>query len=341
MGLARVGIPLMVFVAVSCVAAWAKEPPVPSVRTVVLTYEASVKVGAEAQKVVLWLPRPRHDAHQLRDREQVAMWVDGARLEGEVGSARVLAEGHNGNSYWVFRAQARLLKVVATWQVTRLERLGSVFRKLSEPERAGWLKPNRLVPTDGIVGERAAALIEGESVSYQRAHSLYRGVLDSMRYDKSQPGYGRGDAAWACGSGFGNCTDFHALFIGMARAAAIPARFVMGVPLPPEAKRCVIGGYHCWGEFHAGDSWYPVDISEADKHPKLADYYFGNLTQHRVAFTVGRDLRLPGQQGEAALNYVIYPYVELDGVAVQDGVAWKMRFRDGMQPTPRKAAEGD
>ena len=31
-----------------------------------------------------------------------------------------------------------------------------------------------------------------------------------------------GDAVWACTSKYGNCTDFHSLFIGMARSPASP-----------------------------------------------------------------------------------------------------------------------
>src|SRR3712207_7840796 len=40
--------------------------------------------------------------------------------------------------------------------------------------------------------------------------------------------------------------------------------------------------YHCWAAFApAGRGWVPVDISEADKHPEMTDYYFGNLTADR------------------------------------------------------------
>ena len=36
-------------------------------------------------------------------------------------------------------------------------------------------------------------------------------------------------------------------------------------------------------EFFAGGSWVPVDISEAWKNPKLADYYFGHNPANRFA----------------------------------------------------------
>ena len=55
-----------------------------------------------------------------------------------------------------------------------------------------------------------------------------------------------------------------------------------------------------------------LDASEASKFPKNKERYFAQLDQHRIAFTVGRDIKLPGSKSEP-LNYVIYPHVEIDG----------------------------
>ena len=57
----------------------------------------------------------------------------------------------------------------------------------------------------------------------------------------------------------------------------------------------------------------PVDISEANRNPELRDYYFGSLTEDRVQFTTGRDIDVMPQQDGPALNFFIYPYVEVDG----------------------------
>ena len=40
----------------------------------------------------------------------------------------------------------------------------------------------------------------------------------------------------------GNCTDFHALLIGMARSAGIPARFAIGLPIPESRRSGEIPG---------------------------------------------------------------------------------------------------
>ena len=56
-----------------------------------------------------------------------------------------------------------------------------------------------------------------------------------------------------------------------------------------------------------------MDISEANRNPEMKDYYFGNLTEDRVQFTIGRDIDLVPRQSSKALNFFIYPYVEVDG----------------------------
>jgi hypothetical protein len=73
----------------------------------------------------------------------------------------------------------------------------------------------------------------------------------------------------------------------------------------------------------------PVDISEANKEPRLRDYYFGNLTEDRVAFSTGRDLNLVPLQDGPSLNFFIYPYVEVDGKEhPQAKIERRFSFRD-------------
>src|SRR6185369_7554919 len=116
-----------------------------------------------------------------------------------------------------------------------------------------------------------------------------------------------------CESKFGNCTDFHSLFISLARGNKIPSKFEMGFSIPAKHKGA-IPGYHCWAWFMPNaDGWIPVDISEANRFPDMKKYYFGNLTEDRVQFTTGRDITLDPPQSGPALNFFVYPYVEVDG----------------------------
>ncbi|HXM89878.1 MAG TPA: transglutaminase-like domain-containing protein, partial [Candidatus Acidoferrum sp.] len=190
------------------------------------------------------------------------------------------------------------------------------------------LEPNRLVPLTGRIAQVSANLAETDATPLQQARVDYEYVTSIMKYDKSGTGWGRGDAVYACDVRHGNCTDFHSLFIGLARAGGIPARFTIGFPIGA-ANSGEVPGYHCWAEFYSGGVWVPVDASEASKHPALHDYYFGHLDAARVAFTTGRDLVLRPPQNGRPLNYLIYPYVELDGVALpQKQIKTKFSYAD-------------
>ncbi|MCI0447299.1 transglutaminase-like domain-containing protein, partial [bacterium] len=153
-----------------------------------------------------------------------------------------------------------------------------------------------------------------------KAKSIYSYVLGNMTYDKLLPGWGKGDTERACKLKKGNCTDFHSLFISLARASGIPARFVIGFPLP-ESSTGSVSGYHCWAEFYlAGHGWVPVDPSEASKTKDeyRREYLFGNLDPDRIEFTNGRDIKLDPPQAGEPLNYFVYPYAEADGVQVSN-----------------------
>ena len=185
---------------------------------------------------------------------------------------------------------------------------------LSSKEQKEFLGPDKLVPITGLPAELAAKTTAGKKSEIEKARAIYDYVFDNMKYDKSGTGWGRGDVLYACDAKKGNCTDFHSLFIAMARSQGIPARFEIGFQVPADKNSGEIAGYHCWAEFFDPQhGWIPVDISEAWKNPVEENYYFGSHDANRVQFSIGRDLKLsPAQQGEP-LNYFVYPYVEVEG----------------------------
>ncbi|HEV7218000.1 MAG TPA: transglutaminase-like domain-containing protein [Terriglobales bacterium] len=186
--------------------------------------------------------------------------------------------------------------------------------KLTERDRNEFLAPDRLVPVTGLPAQLAASVAESEATPLDKAHAIYDYVFANMRYDKTGTGWGQGDVLYACNAKKGNCTDFHSLFIAMARSQGIPARFDIGFPLPSGAHSGEITGYHCWADFFEPQrGWVPVDISEAWQHPEKKSFLFGALDADRVQFTTGRDLRLSPAQDGPPLNYFIYPYVEVEG----------------------------
>ena len=139
-------------------------------------------------------------------------------------------------------------------------------------------------------------------------------VVDLYKYAKSTKGsytFGNGNSLYACDIGVGNCTDYHSYFMSLSRTLQVPARFHMGFSIP-DAKEGEVGGYHCWADYYIdGEGWYPLDISEADKTPKKAGYFFGTVCNNRVEMMVGRDFVLEGNE-QSNINLFIYPILEID-----------------------------
>jgi transglutaminase-like putative cysteine protease len=281
----------------------------PNQRTFVFHYGATVSGLDPARKARVWVPVPPTSAAQ--EVELVSSEVKGARpVKGTIGR-----EGRFGNRmFFVETAPDKDGKIALAfaYRVTRREVRGAAGKEDREA-LARYLRPDALVPVTG----KPLELIKDRKLPddpLKKARLFYDLVNGHMNYRKDKPGWGRGDSTWACESGFGNCTDFHSLFISLARSQKIPARFEIGFLLPEKRGAGAVEGYHCWAFFHLpGKGWVPVDISEANKHPKLRDYYFGNLTADRVAFSSGRDLELVPKQAGKPVNFFIYPYVEVGG----------------------------
>jgi transglutaminase-like putative cysteine protease len=202
------------------------------------------------------------------------------------------------------------------YDVVRYEHLAAVsaHAPASPKELQRFLQADKLVPITGRPAELAAAQVKPGETALDKARAFYDYTFNNMRYDKSGTGWGHGDTLWACDSKRGNCTDFHSLFISMARSQHIPAKFEIGFSVPDNQGAAEIAGYHCWAEFYTPErGWFPVDISEAWKHQEKKDYFFGAHDVNRIQFTVGRDLELRPRQQAERLNYFIFPYVELNG----------------------------
>ena len=295
---------LLLFLALSTASPAAEEP---RARTFSFTYATTVTGLPPGKRVRVWLPVPPSDAEQT-------VKIVRKKLPAEGKIDRESVHGNNMLSVETKAPDDGKLSLEVVYRVTRKELKGAMQDGGADMEKiARFLKPDEFVP----VGGKPRELLKGKKLPddpMAKARALYDLVNGHMKYDKSKPGWGRGDAAWACDSGFGNCSDFHSLFISLARSEKIPAKFEIGFGLPARRGKGEIAGYHCWAKFHrAGKGWVGVDISEANKNPALKDYYFGNLTEDRVAFSTGRDLVLaPKQQGKP-LNFFVYPYVEVDG----------------------------
>ena len=281
---------------------WVNAEPAPPARTFDFTYAATITGLRPSQRAQIWLPVP------ASDREQ-----DGKLVTQELpGSHRFTQEARFGNHLAYIEASADRdgrIPLRLVYKVTRRE----TGEQADGQDASAWLTADTLVP----VGGKAVELLRGKELprdSMQLARLLYNIVDDHLQYRKDKPGWGRGDSEWACQSGFGNCTDFHSLFIALARSQKVPARFEIGFAIPAEHGSGKVAGYHCWARCKpAGHGWVPVDISEANVEPARRDYLFGHLDENRVMFSIGRDLILEPKQSGPPVNFLVYPYVEIDG----------------------------
>ncbi len=180
-------------------------------------------------------------------------------------------------------------------------------------EAATHLQPERMVPSDATITATAQAAIEGRDSDLMKARALYDHVMEQMSYKKFGEGWGQGDAVFACDTLYGNCTDYHAYFIGLARSVGIPARFAIGASIPSARNDGGTDGYHCWAEFYADGKWWPVEISEADKFSALSMYFFGHHPANRFEFTRGRDLVVEPGPASGPINFLAYPLLEVEG----------------------------
>jgi transglutaminase-like putative cysteine protease len=282
-------------------------------RHFIFHYAFIVKNLPAGKKVRVWMPTAQSDAFQ-------EVKIIATRGDLPVKKSR---ESKYGNEIYYAETGAATqpeLHFDVEYEVVRRERIAldpgahPVNASLTTKEKVEDLQPDALVPITGLPAELATKVTAGKTMPLDKARAIYDYVFTTMKYDKTGTGWGHGDVLYACDAKKGNCTDFHSLFIAMARSQGIPARFEIGFPLPPDKHSAEIAGYHCWSDFYIdGKGWIPVDISEAWKHQEKREYFFGSHDVNRMQFSMGRDLRLNPPQDGKLLNYFVYPYVEVDG----------------------------
>jgi transglutaminase-like putative cysteine protease len=271
------------------------------------TYAATVRGLSPGEPARIWVPLAAENMQQSAEIVGKSFPVNGAQFG---------RDARYGNEMLYFSAPADadgLIRFSISYLVTRYAAHEETLDDPGTQVEEYALRADTLVP----VGGKSLSWIKDTTLPTDQmklARTLYDVVDDHMQYRMDRAGWGRGDSDWASGSEFGDCTDFHSVFISLARANHLPAKFQMGFSIPAAHGSGEVAGYHCWAWFKPdGHGWVPVDISEANRHPEKRDYFFGNLDANRVAFTTGRDLVLDPKQSGGPLNYFIFPYVEVNG----------------------------
>ena len=298
------------------------------------TFDYRTTIGpieADAGPLHVWIP--------------LAASSDAQRVGGESIDASIPGgietEDIYGNRFWHGTLAEPAGQTVTVAVTTTVER--SVARHRPTSQSAGLLETKR-ASFEPFLGSNARVVVNHPILTPIReeviraaasddkatlARAIYDWVVDHVEYKKVGTGWGNGDTFWACNERYGNCTDFHALFISLARSEGIPARFEIGFPVPEDRPAGEIGGYHCWVEFYLPETgWFPVDASEASKHPEKRELFYGSQPADRIHFTTGRDLQLGPDHQSGPLNYFVYPHVEVGGIAWQGPVEREFSYRD-------------
>lgn len=266
----------------------------------------SVKLPVIDDMARMWIPLPVSDGFQRVN--LVAINAPENR--------RILKDRQYGNKILFFElgSEDSGKTIDIRYEVQRIEKSAYTVQS---GEMKDFLKAESLVLVDDNFRNIAEKVVEGKRGDLVRARALYDHVIEHMRYMKYGPGWGNGDAVYACDIGTGNCTEYHSYFIALARAVNIPAHFAIGASIPSERNDGGVDGYHCWAEFYAEGKWWPVDISEADKYSNLATYYFGHNPANRFEFSRGRDLMVEPAPASGPINFLAYPVLEIRGEPVK------------------------
>jgi transglutaminase-like putative cysteine protease len=320
----------------------------PAVQPKRATFEISnaftVKVPEGAKRVRVWFAMPQSDAES----EIRALNVE-APYPVRYGTD---SYGNKVGYLEVYAPQEKQINFRETFALTRTEIRQAVdpaaSRPLTEQERANlskYLQPSTYVLVNDEIKALANQIVGGAQNPVIAARKIYDWTLQNIDYWVKDPEHLKaspvGSAEYCLRTKTGNCTDFHSLFSSLTLAVGIPTRIVYGSLLKPTLNGMdVDASYHCWIQFYAPNlDWVTLDVSVADIYmgdfplteknqrlvelttavgyhgadPAMVDYYFGNLDERRVVWSIGRDLRLDPPQEDGPVNALHKLYVEVDG----------------------------
>ena len=207
--------------------------------------------------------------------------------------------------------------------------------KLADLEH--FLRPTKLLPTDGIVKTTATEITSGAKTDVEKARAIYEWIVDNTFRDPKTRGCGVGDIRFMLESKDlgGKCADLNALYVGLARAAGLPARDVYGIRVGKSelgykslgaSSENVTKAQHCRAEVYLSDyGWVPVDPADVRKvvleeppgnRPLDGDMVtnararlFGSWEMNWMAYNFAHDVALPGSNG-APVGFLMYPQAE-------------------------------
>jgi transglutaminase-like putative cysteine protease len=211
---------------------------------------------------------------------------------------------------------------------------------LSTAQRELYTRGTDFIPVDGIVKETSDKIVGSGQTDLDKARAIYEWVVDHTFRAAEVRGCGVGDIVAMLQSGNlgGKCADINALYVGLARAAGLPARDVYGIRVAPSRfgykslganSANISKAQHCRSEvFLAGFGWVAIDpadvrkvvLEEPPAHLSMDDAkvvatrnaLFGAWEGNWLAYNFAHDVALPGSNGPQ-LAFLMYPQAEIAG----------------------------
>lgn len=200
-----------------------------------------------------------------------------------------------------------------------------------------FLRPTKLMPTDGIVKMTAEEITAGSKTNIEKARAIYEWIVVNTFRNPKTRGCGVGDIRYMLETKDlgGKCADLNALYVGLARAAGLPARDVYGIritksnlgynSLGPSTSN-ITKAQHCRAEVYLREyGWFPVDPADVrkvaleeppgnraldDEMVKVArSRLFGFWEMNWMAYNFAHDVTLPGSKG-GTVGFFMYPQAE-------------------------------
>jgi transglutaminase-like putative cysteine protease len=212
--------------------------------------------------------------------------------------------------------------------------------KTPKPDRAElkhFLRPTKLLPTDGIVKTTAVEITRGAKTDLEKARAIYEWIVDNTFRNPKTRGCGLGNIRFMLESKDlgGKCADLNALYVGLARAAGLPARDVYGIRVAKSglgyrslgtSTEDITKAQHCRAEVYiGGHGWVPVDPADVRKvvleeppgnlpvdHQivkKARARLFGSWEMNWIAYNFAHDVMLPKSAG-TPVGFLMYPQAE-------------------------------
>ncbi len=126
-----------------------------------------------------------------------------------------------------------------------------------------YLQSEPIIQITPQIRQQAAAIVGSETDAVKVTYLLGKWVKDHVRYDlNSVTAKATETSQWVLDNREGVCDELTSLFIAMARAEGIPARFMSGVAYTNLPSLNSNWGPHGWAEvWYPGVGWVPYDVT--------------------------------------------------------------------------------